>query len=202
MDDMPSFKKLAITGLTCLGLTVSATYTMAAGPSAPATQAANQVSDVALAPGGTFFGHVVDDQGKAIEGAVVKVYKGKSEVSSAVTDKTGLFAAKNVRGGVYRVTAGQANGLYRFWTAEAAPPSASTKTVLVSSPQVVRGQLGALGGISASGAALGAGGAALGGIGVINMNKTDDINDELDSLRQQLKDTQDHLDEIEDIVTF
>ncbi|QDU78898.1 hypothetical protein Pla110_06020 [Polystyrenella longa] len=196
---MKSVMKFAVTGLTCLGLTISSAIVMAAGPVAPAT---NNVSDIALAPGGTFFGHVVNAQGTALEGTVVKVYKGKSEVASSVTDQTGLFAVKNLRGGVYRVSAGQASGVYRFWTEDAAPPNASTKTVLVSSPQVVRGQLGALGALGGAGT-VAAGGAAigLGSLSVMNLNESQDLNDDLSDLQKRLQDTQKHLDEIESIVT-
>ncbi|MCA9039740.1 MAG: carboxypeptidase regulatory-like domain-containing protein [Planctomycetaceae bacterium] len=194
---MKSLVKFAATGLTCLGLAICSPMVMAAGPVAKST---NNIGDIALAPGGTFYGHVVDAQGSALDGTVVKIYKGKVEVASAVADQTGLFAVKNLKGGVYRVTAGQADGVYRFWTAEAAPPSATTKTVLVSSPQIVRGQLGGLGGLGTAGAVGAVGG--LGGLSIININEAKDLNDDLDDLQKQLKDTQDHLDEIEDIVTY
>ncbi|MEZ6046667.1 MAG: carboxypeptidase regulatory-like domain-containing protein [Planctomycetaceae bacterium] len=196
---MKSITKLAATGLACLGLTFAPALSMAAGPAAPASQA-NNISDVALAPGGTFFGHVVDAQGKPLDGAVVKIHKGNSEVASSVSDPTGLFAVKNLRGGVYRVTAGQASGVYRFWTAEAAPPNASTKTVLVSSNQVVRGQLGGLGGLGSLGAVGAVGG--LGALSIVNINESKNLNDDLNDLQQQLKEAQDHLDEIEAIVTY
>lgn len=189
---MKRFVQTAVLGLSCLGMALPQTNLMAAGPKPAATQ--QSVQDVALAPGGTFYGHVVDEQGNALEGAVVRVTQGKRKVAETVTDKTGLFVAKNLRGGVYRVVAGQADNTYRFWAPETAPPSAQTKTVMVSSAKVVRGQLGlgALGGIGTSTAIVG--GTVIGGT-IYTSSENDDLQETIDQLQKDLR-------EIEEIVTF
>jgi len=189
---MKRFVQTAVMGLACLGMAVPQTNLMAAAPKAAAKQS---VQDVALAPGGAFFGHVVDEQGNALEGAVVKITQGKRKVAETVTDKTGLFVAKNLRGGVFRVVAGQADNTYRFWAPETAPPSALTKTVMVSSSKVVRGQLGGLGALGGVGAQTAiVGGTVIGGT-VYTSQENDDLQKTIDQLQKDLR-------EIEEIVTF
>ncbi len=137
--------KTAAISLACLGSMIPHTYLQAdnLGQSKTRIQKAADlpvVIDVALTKGGTVSGLVVDSQGTAVDGAIVSIRQGKSEVARTVTDKSGVFVVKNLRGGVYQVVTAKALGAYRFWTPAAAPPLARAKIVIVSQDTVTRGQ--------------------------------------------------------------
>jgi hypothetical protein len=103
-----------------------------------------QLPDVTLAQGGVFSGRVVDHSGTVIEGAEVVLKQGKKEVARTVTDKNGLFSAKDLKGGVYQVSSGNTDGVFRVWTEKTAPPSAKGQALLVMGENGARGQFGAV----------------------------------------------------------
>lgn len=103
----------------------------------------SQIPDVSLA-GGSFSGRVVDHSGTPLEGAEVVVKQGKNEVTRAVTDKNGVFTAKNMKGGVYQVSSGNTDGVFRLWTEKSAPPAAKGQALLVMGENGGRGQFGAI----------------------------------------------------------
>jgi hypothetical protein len=53
-------------------------------------------------------------------------------VATTVTDQSGNFSISGLRGGLHAVEAAGAVHLRRFWTAEAAPPAANLKAMLVT----------------------------------------------------------------------
>ena len=85
---------------------------------------ANSILDVSLGQGGTFKGRVVDHAGTPIEGIKVVIRRGTIEVAQVTTDKHGTFLAKDLNGGVYQVSSGNTEGIYRVWSEKTAPPSA------------------------------------------------------------------------------
>ncbi|MEN6452072.1 MAG: carboxypeptidase-like regulatory domain-containing protein [Thermoguttaceae bacterium] len=94
----------------------------------PATPA---VVDIALADGGVLRGQVVDLQGKGAVGNVPVTVKAQNrEVAKAVTTADGKFAVEGLRGGVYHVSAGEGQGIYRLWSVNTAPPSAQNNAVV------------------------------------------------------------------------
>lgn len=135
----------AAASLACLGMLVPCTPATAATPDqeTPIAQA-KPVTDVALGAGGTLTGQVLDEQGVVLDGAVVSVAQGKADVATAVTDQQGQFVAAGLRGGVYRIVAGQGEGTFRLWAPGTAPPSAKETATVVSGNEVARGQLGGL----------------------------------------------------------
>ena len=154
----------------------------AAKTTAPKTAAPkSSVSDVALSEGGALVGKVVNAQGKTMDGAVVTISQGQKQVARVVTDDKGAFTVTEMRGGVYQIKAGDGTSVYRVWTAEAAPPSARPQALVVTNPQVVRGQGGG-GGLGLVGAGLGAVGAGLGGYA---LSESQDAKDEADKANQQ-----------------
>jgi hypothetical protein len=96
----------------------------AAAPAAPT------VVDIAMADGGVLHGQLVDLQSGKVADVPVSVRAQNQEVARTMTTKDGSFAVKGLRGGVYQVAAGQGQGVYRLWTANAAPPAAQ-KSALV-----------------------------------------------------------------------
>lgn len=99
-----------------------------------------EVKNISLGPSGTLTGKVVDANGVGIEGAMVVVHLGNNIVAKTVTDAAGSYTVTNLRGGTYQITAGQTTGLFRLWTENTAPPSSFEQALIVSNPQVVRGQ--------------------------------------------------------------
>jgi hypothetical protein len=145
------FKRSLIT-LICVGLILS-------GPILQATAADNgskqqtrgdegrapAVTDVALQNGGTLLGHVIDAQGKAVAETPVSIQQADRGLARTVTDRSGRFRVANLRGGTYRIVAGEAVGIYRLWAPSTAPPCARPTAMIASSDQqLVLGQGGRL----------------------------------------------------------
>ncbi len=174
------FLRKAAVSVACVGFVFPHMDVLAAGPKqADRPVRANQASvvhDVALNAGGTLVGRVVDANGQGLEGALVILRQGDREVARTVTDAEGRFVVKNLRGGLYAVTAGQSQSLYRVWTPEVAPPAAADQAVLVSAGAVVRGQFGGLDVITVG--TLGASITAA-TLAIINNDDIDDLEDQL-----------------------
>lgn len=99
-------------------------------------------SDVVLQEGGTLVGRIVDAQGKSVAMAPVSLQTGGKEVARVVSDESGRFEAKGLKGGVYQVASTGHQGVYRVWAPQTAPPAAAKGLSIVSRPDVVRGQYG------------------------------------------------------------
>jgi hypothetical protein len=114
----------------------------------PGIREAAPVQDVALQPNGVLRGQVLDGQGRPVaNGAVVVAQQGQL-VTRTLTDEQGRFAVAGLRGGLYQVVTAQGGGVYRVWTAEAAPPVAKSAALIVNDETVVRGmQDGCQGGV-------------------------------------------------------
>jgi hypothetical protein len=178
---MKMIKGLAFS-LACWGCVLPAAA-FADGPKAApksAQKAAPVVTDIALGAGGTFSGQVVDAQGRGLDGAVIAVSQSGKEIAKTTADKDGNFAVKSLKGGTYDVVAGRSQGVYRFWAPNTAPPSAKSQALLVSQASAVRGQ--GLGGVPPiTYAALGTGIAGT-TLGAVNMNKIDNIKNQVDKI--------------------
>lgn len=129
----------AATALACVGLLMP--QGAFAAPVAPQQVSQKVVSqDVALRSGGVFVGQLVDAQGKALAGSDVALLYGKDVVARTKTDKNGVFAAKGLRGGEYRVAAAGGQTTYRLWAPKTAPPAASNGALIVTGNAVMNGQ--------------------------------------------------------------
>jgi hypothetical protein len=174
------WSKRLVLSLACAGLLLPPADVLAAGPKvaqrAPAKPA---VTDVALHKGGIVVGHLVDEQGKPIDGAQVSIRLGNKEIAQTTTDNKGMFGVRNLRGGVYQVTAGQGSGTYRFWAPETAPPTAKKRAVLVANEQVARAQV--VGGVDVITGGLIILSAVGVGYGISNNKKIDDLSDQIDN---------------------
>lgn len=178
------FVKGAAVSLATFGLMFPQVQVLADSPQAPArsTPKAGQTvttPDIALTTGGTFSGRVVDHNGKVLEGAQVTLRQGKNEIAKTVTNKDGLYTFKNMRGGVYQVSSGNTEGVFRVWAEKTAPPAAKEHALLVMGENGARGQFG---GVDPTLVLLTGGVIAAVVISAITLNKVNDVDDKIDAL--------------------
>jgi len=88
------------------------------------------VVDIAMADGGVLHGQLIDLQGGSAVGLPVSVKAQNKDIVRTTTVKDGRFTVQGLRGGVYQVAAGKGQGVYRLWTAKAAPPSAQKNAIV------------------------------------------------------------------------
>lgn len=98
------------------------------------------VRDVELDSQGSLRGKLLDSNGKPIPNAPVQVKQNNQVTAQTKTDASGSFVARDVRPGLCEVAAAQSSGIYRVWTHNAAPPSATVAVLLLDQGDVVRGQ--------------------------------------------------------------
>ncbi|HLA85726.1 MAG TPA: carboxypeptidase-like regulatory domain-containing protein [Thermoguttaceae bacterium] len=106
---------------------------------APAAQL-KVAADVALLNGNVLVGQLVNENGTGVANASVLVQQNDKTVVALKTDKQGVFAAKDVPPGVYRLASNDTQGVYRLWAPKTAPPAAQQGALLVQGNGVVRGQ--------------------------------------------------------------
>lgn len=132
--------RMQIIALVCVGLMLPQVVLGAA----PAQKV--KINDIALGNGGSLVGQVVDQQGIGIAGAQVAVLQQGRKPVQTVADKTGKFQVVGLNGGTAQVLTPGAQGVYRLWTANTAPPAAKRSALLLSNGPVVRGQHHGMGG--------------------------------------------------------
>jgi hypothetical protein len=172
------FLKGAAVALATVGIVAPCPKLFAADqPSAKTRASKSGVPDVSLAAGGVFSGRIVDHSGTPLEGAEVVVKQEKKEIARVVTDKNGVFAVKEMKGGVYQVSSGNTDGVFRLWTEKTAPPVAKGQALLVMGENGARGQFGA---IDPTIVLLTAGVIAAVVLSAIAVSKIDDVQNQLD----------------------
>jgi hypothetical protein len=133
VNDKRRFRKQVI-AIVCIGLILP--QAVMAAPAA----ANRQITDVALANGGMLSGQVVDQQGLGKAGVQVVVLQQGRQPAYGRTDHAGNFQVAGLSGGTAQVVTEGGQGVYRLWTANAAPPVAKPRAMLIANGQVVRGQ--------------------------------------------------------------
>jgi len=113
-----------VISLAVLGMCLPEMVFAVPPPLAPA------VVDIAMADGGVLHGQLIDLRGGNPVGVPVSVKAQNKEIVRTTTVKDGRFTVQGLRGGVYQVAAGQGQGVYRLWTAKAAPPSAQKNAIV------------------------------------------------------------------------
>ena len=108
------------------------------------------ISDVALDGHARANGQVVTSAGSPLSSATVVLQRDGCEVARTITNKSGGFTIAGLNGGLYQLTAVAASGntgqaVFRFWSYQAAPPSAERQVQLVVSDTILRGQIDSLG---------------------------------------------------------
>lgn len=153
--------RAAFVAMACCGLMIQSTPSFAAPPRSNDTAATAKVSDskpseskpaaqkpgqpaaidVALEKDGVVSGRILDTkQENGVANTPVVVRQGKEEIASTTTDSEGRFQIKNLKGGLYVVSANKGHGLFRMWAPKSAPPVAHDKVLLMSDAIVVRAQ--------------------------------------------------------------
>jgi hypothetical protein len=165
----------------------------AAGAAAPSTARAaaarvakdlpaSGVADVALQEDGVIRGRVLHSDGRPIDGSRVVIKKGERIAAAVISEANGQFQVKGLASGVYQIETPTGYGTYRFWTKDAAPPSAMTHALLVSKEPVLRGQFGLFTPQETFALAVGATGLA---IGVVALDRLDDQEGDIKRLQRQ-----------------
>jgi hypothetical protein len=85
-------------------------------------------------------GEVVDPQGIAKRETPVWIQYEGVDVVRTMTDINGVFAAKGLREGEYKIKTDQGMSTCHLWSAETAPRSARHIALVVAGNEVVRGQ--------------------------------------------------------------
>lgn len=194
------FLKEAVLSIACLGLIVPQVGLMAATPKQDTYVNGSSVVNVAMSKSGTVIGTVVDKNGTAVDGAAVTISKGDKVLVKTVTNAKGLFGARNIKPGVYKMVAGQGSRNFRVWSAKTAPPKSLAKAVIVNDSGIVRGQP-VVGGVDIITGLLLTGVTVGTVFTIINNSDINDLEDELSDQDAKLQAIQDQLDIIQDAVT-
>jgi hypothetical protein len=152
-------------------------------PTVPSGGASSTIVDVKLDAAGVLRGRVVNGSGVAADGASVAIRRGETVVAQGTTDQRGEFAAPGMSLGVYTLETATSRRVCRVWTGDTAPPSAQSVALLVTGEPVVRGQIGYANPADWITIGLGAAGVAL---GVIAIDKIDDLDADVNTMRNNL----------------
>ena len=117
----------------------------AAQDSATAAQPADVrpvVRDVRLSADRQLTLKVIDGGGNPSAGRQLTVAHRGVPVARAVSSSQGTVTVTNLRPGLHTIQSGGRSVIYRFWTADSAPPSAVQNPAFVLSDTQVRGQYG------------------------------------------------------------
>lgn len=137
------FVKRAAICLAALGIVLPQAPALADSATRPAAKVQRaSLPDVCLTTGGTLSGRVVDHTGKVLEGAQVTLRVNKEVVATTITNKEGLYSFKDLKGGIYGISSGNTDGVFRVWAEKTAPPSAKEHALLVMGENGARGQFG------------------------------------------------------------
>ncbi|MCH5375675.1 MAG: carboxypeptidase-like regulatory domain-containing protein [Planctomycetes bacterium] len=98
------------------------------------------VSDVRLDPQGTLRGQLVNLQGQPVADQPLELHRGGQTIARASSRADGEFVFQRLPAGVYQIRLGSYAAACRAWTADAAPPSAQSRLIMLSEPITVRGQ--------------------------------------------------------------
>lgn len=108
-------------------------------PIAESARASINIMDVALDKDGNLLGQVLDLQGVPMAQTTVAVVQQGEVLATTQTDAQGRYTFAGMKTGFYQVVTDQGLTVCRVWTAETAPPSALTETLVVDGLQTVRG---------------------------------------------------------------
>jgi hypothetical protein len=139
------FYQFAAAAVASVGLVLPSGVMAADAGQAPVPASAAQspsILDVSLGDSGTLNGQVLNPEGNPLVKTTVSVRSPAGDTASAVTDLQGCFSIRGLQGGVYEVRCGENSGAFRLWTANASPPSATKRVLIVAGGAVNRGQCG------------------------------------------------------------
>jgi hypothetical protein len=112
----------------------------------PATAAAPTrmaIHDVALLPGGTLTGQILDAKMQPRRAAAIVIQSNGQSAATTTTDANGVFAVTGLRGGVHQVVVDESIQNCRLWAPGTAPPHAASQLRFIPGQEnLVRGQWG------------------------------------------------------------
>lgn len=177
------FVKGTAISLATIGLMMPQTRLMADLPQPKAlvnkSTAVTRIPDLVMTDGTTVTGRVCNHTGKFLEGAKVQLKQDNKTISSTVTDKDGVYSFKGVKSGVYHMSSGNTEGVFRVWTEKTAPPTAKEHALLVMGENGARGQFGS---IDPTLVVLTAGIIGSVAVGAIAINKIDHVSDQVSAI--------------------
>lgn len=133
------FVRSTLVWLTCTGMLLSAAPVEAAQPKkTEKARAAVTVLDIQLDADGVLRGEVFNAKKEPVPNAIVSIRSSRKEVLRVRTNESGTFEARDLKQGVYYIIAGTGHGVYRVWSATAAPPKAYKAVRIVSDRTLVR----------------------------------------------------------------
>ena len=135
---MKFMSNVAVT-VACLGLLLPQSV-LAQQTTAAKKSAKPPVRDLVLGQGGTVRGQVVDAQNNPVASTLVAVVANGKKIRETTTDGNGRFSVSGLGSGVYAVGSAGGFGLYRTWSATAAPPATPTAALIVEDGSIERGQ--------------------------------------------------------------
>jgi len=180
---MSAFRKL-ILGLSVAAASVPA---FAGTPQAPGVESKSGIVDVVPDPNSGLSGRFLDGEGQPVDGAIATLSQHRQVVARTSTDRSGAYQFAQVQPGVYHVTLGTQTQTIRVWNSNLAPPAAQQLVTTVRADQIVRGQLGLIGGSIGStvGTVGGVAGIAGAGAGGYSITQSMDAQDEADAAVQE-----------------
>lgn len=98
-----------------------------------------QTGDIVLQDG-VMRGTIVDPASHPIAGQPVRLYYQDTQIAEAVSNSRGEFSISGLRNGSHTLACGSNRNHLRFWGADAAPPAASQRAMIVVGHQIVRAQ--------------------------------------------------------------
>ncbi|MCA9064089.1 MAG: carboxypeptidase regulatory-like domain-containing protein, partial [Planctomycetaceae bacterium] len=118
----------------CFGMMLSMTGTTFAA------DRAGLARDIQLSADSTFYGQVVNSEGRPVSNAVVELqYQGQA-VARTTTSENGQFAVTGVRPGAHELIVGAVHSPVRLWKDGTAPKGAPQGLLIAADENIVRGQ--------------------------------------------------------------
>lgn len=125
--------------------TLAASIPTAQNAEGSSARAPAVIRDVALQPGGSLRGQVLDAQGQPCPDLTVQIAKTGASGERLVAVRTnpeGRFQVAGLSGGIHAIQTPQGGALCRLWGPDTAPPAAVSDVLLVAANGPVRGQSG------------------------------------------------------------
>ncbi len=132
-----------------------------------------EIRDISLDAEGRLIVCVVDGQGRAQAGELVRVLQGRKQIAVSRADDRGCVQCPGLRGGIYQISFRNRALLCRVWKSGTAPKHAARQALVVAGQPTVRGQF--FEGLGGSATTLGIGVAVIAGVtvGVVEANNNE-----------------------------
>jgi hypothetical protein len=144
-----TLSRMFLAALIILGQPYSVCYSQQSKPlvgSTPVVSSRSQTvvsRDVRLNEGGRLSFQIVSLAGDQLADQKVTVSYLDTAIATAKSDASGRVSISGLRPGLHTISVSDSTQLYRFWTADTAPPAAITNPAVVVGAETALGQYGA-----------------------------------------------------------